>query len=206
MCNIGDKYNKLTILKIYPASKENGYKTKFLCICDCGKEIVVNKQSVISNHTKSCGCIKHIGIHKDSNSVLYKHWLCMKQRCDNPWNPSYKYYGGRGIKYHNDWKDYTMFKTWAENNNYEDGLSLERIDCNKDYTPDNCIWISKNEQGSNRRCILYFKYNNKIYSIKELAKLLDIPYSTLSSSYYNHGCSLAHYGCENSNYKDYINQ
>lgn len=202
---IGNKNNKLTIIDVIPASKDNNYRIYYKCLCDCGNTTTITKHQFTSGKAKSCGCLKHHNlIHNEYKTALYKHWLCMRQRCSNPWNTSYKYYGGRGIKYVKEWDNYINFRNWSINNGYKDGLSLDRIDCNKDYSPDNCRWVDISIQGSNRRCVLYFKYKDNIYSITELSKILKVCYSTLSSNYCNNG-NLNKYGCINSTYEEYIN-
>ena len=124
------------------------------CICDKEKEWRTN--NLVSGKVKSCGCKSHYLMsknsasykHGDANKRLYKIWTGIKQRCSNPNIPKFHLYGGKGIKICDEWKnDYINFKNWALNNNYKDNLSIDRIDSNKNYYPENCRWVTLRENG-----------------------------------------------------------
>lgn len=87
--------------------------------------------------------------HGHRHERLYWVWLGIKQRCTNPKSKDYPHYGGRGIKRCPEWNDYAMFREWAMNNGYAPGLTIERLDVNGNYCPENCAWIPKAEQGKN---------------------------------------------------------
>lgn len=103
----------------------------------------------------------------------------MKRRVLNPNNKGYKDYGGRGIKICDEWFVYENFNSWAINNGYKEGLSIERKDVNGDYCPENCRWIARKEQASNKRNTKWLEFNNKRKTAKEWAKELGINYYTL---------------------------
>ena len=79
---------------------------------------------------------------------LYNSWRGMRSRCNNPNQSDYKYYGGRGVKCYEGWRIFNSFLDWALQNGYEEGLTIDRIDCFKDYSPNNCRWITHSENVS----------------------------------------------------------
>ena len=163
----GDRFGRLTVVQldhirtyIRPNNKIN-YLEYYLCICDCGRIKITQKNNLVHGDTKSCGCYsteckknKNIKSKKHGlyNTILYNRWKTMKERCLKPYNSSYKYYGGRGIKICKEWQnDFLVFFNWAINNGFKKELTLDRIDVNGDYCPENCRWITIKEQNFNKR-------------------------------------------------------
>lgn len=160
----GQKFGRLTALYIVP---NNNYHTRWHCVCDCGRTKDVLQQNLCNGHVRSCGCLlvevnreklSQINAsmdresHNETDSRLYHIWIGIKARCFNPANTSYPNYGGRGISVCNEWKtSYLAFKQWAENNGYSDLLTIDRIDVNGNYSPDNCRWVSMSVQEFNKR-------------------------------------------------------
>lgn len=185
--NKGDKFNELTV--IGEAKRING-KRRLICKCSCGKEIEVDGYKLRKGITKSCGCkkaeyiSKRFTTHGDTESILYSKWCGIKRRCLNKNDSHYKDYGKRGIKICNDWLEYEPFKKWAINNGYNDNLTIDRIDNDGNYEPNNCRWITMKEQASNKRNTIYIKYNGIDYPLTILAEKLNINKKTLSSRYY----------------------
>lgn len=191
----GQKFGRLTVIK-REGLKYGG--SAWLCKCDCGNVKIIALQH-LRHGTKSCGCLsKEIASergkkskigdrsrkHGDFGTKLYGIWAGMKRRCYNPRTKYYKDYGGRGITVCDEWKnDYSKFKEWALANGYQEGLSIERIDVNKGYSPDNCKFITINEQNSNKRISIRLQYQGKEYSIKELSKLTGIKERTIRDRY-----------------------
>lgn len=173
------KFGRLIAIKI-DEERSTPQRTYWLCQCDCGnpKLISVYLYSLTSKKTKSCGCIKKEGIvykkhgetSKDKNhkSRLYSIWDGMIQRCTNSKNTRYNDYGGRGIKICEEWMDFIKFKDWALNNNYKNHLTIDRVDNDSNYTPDNCRWVTSFIQARNKRDTLYVMYKNKKYGFCEL--------------------------------------
>lgn len=145
---IGKKYGKLTIFECVGKDKHGWYLMK--CKCDCGNESIVNIHRLRNNHTKSCGCnVKSRGFR---NNKLRKSYLDMINRCSNPKCSHYLEYGERGISICDEWKvNWESFKNWALKNGYVEGLTLDRIDVNGNYEPDNCRWVNMHVQAANKR-------------------------------------------------------
>lgn len=153
------KYNKLTVLeRVYPEDKSKKH-TYWKCKCDCGNYTITSSNHLKTGHTKSCGCSHN---NKGKNNPSYKHgkrntrlfriWASMKNRCLNKNNPKYKNYGGRGIKICDEWLiDFMSFYKWSIENGYKDDLTLDRRNVNFDYCPENCRWLTLQQQNWNKQ-------------------------------------------------------
>lgn len=178
----GKKFNKLTALK--KVNNLHSKKTRWLCKCDCGKLVEVNADNLKSGAVKSCGCLiieknKMNAIHNKSNTRLYNIWRNMKSRCKNTNNPYYENYGGRGIKVCDEWNNFKVFYEWAMQNNYNDSLTIDRIDNNADYEPKNCRWVTLQEQEYNKRGNIYFYIDGKEKCLAEICKDYNVKYTTI---------------------------
>lgn len=150
----GHTYGQLTVLEeVLPQQKPR----KWRCMCSCGNTHETLGTSLRNGRCKSCGCL-HIATNKKMftkhsayKDKLYHVYLNIFQRCNNPNYASYPLYGGRGITICAEWKDYLVFKEWAETNGYVEGVTLDRTDTNKGYSPDNCRWVDRVTQSRNRR-------------------------------------------------------
>lgn len=152
----GQRFGRLTVLEALPGDR----RTRWRCICDCGQETVVGSgHHLTSGNTKSCGCLhrdtardRHM-VHGGKGSRLYNIWKNARQRCRNSKATDYSIYGGRGINFCAEWDSFARFQEWAMANGYRDDLTLDRINPDGDYSPQNCRWATWKEQRHNqRRC------------------------------------------------------
>lgn len=153
---IGRKYGRLTVVAYDRLEKGNLY---FICKCACGTTKSVQKNGLVSGAVTSCGCklIERNTKHNLAYTRLYKVFRDMKTRCFNPRSKDYKNYGGRGITICDEWlNDFTSFYKWAYENGYDENApklacTIDRIDNDKGYFPENCRWVDIATQNRNRR-------------------------------------------------------
>ena len=163
----GQKFGKYLVEGDY---YKEGHNTYWLCLCECGIKKYVSSYSLRKGTSKSCGCSRKNDMRKH---FLFELWRGIVKRCNNPKSINYKYYGGRGITICNRWLDFKlflddMFSTW------EDGLSIDRIDVNGNYEPQNCKWATLKSQQRNRRDSIILEYKNKTQTLSDWAEELKI--------------------------------
>ena len=172
---LGQRFGRLTAIERceFPNLRP---KWRWRCLCDCGNEVFVSTTDLNSGHTLSCGCLRKERIseshttHGFSKTKLYRVWKGISCRCENQNQKSFKSYGGRGIQMCETWrKSFPEFRRWALENGYEEGLSIERIDVDGDYCPENCTWISMKEQAQNKRNTVYVDVNGESVAACKIA-------------------------------------
>lgn len=192
---IGKKYGMLTPIRRVGRSK-NGYYI-WLCQCECGNE-VERTVDVFTRGQSSCGCKQRKIIvnmknknttHCMSKTRLYRTFKGMMSRCYREKDIHYPAYGARGITICDEWlNDRSKFFEWALENGYSDDLTIERIDNDKGYSPDNCTWITKEMQYKNKRQNIMITYNGKTICAEDWSKETGIPAMTIRWRY-KHGWS-----------------
>jgi hypothetical protein len=179
------KFNRLTAIE-YVGKQNNQAMWKFKC--DCGKEVIIERYSVVSGRTKSCGCycrevLKTGDIRRDHgmcNTRIYKRWTAMKRRCNAPeGTKDFEWYGKRGITYCEEWNTFKPFYEWSLANGYADNLSLDRIDNSKGYSPNNCRWVDMEVQQNNRRTNHRVAINGETHTIAEWARIKNVRVGTI---------------------------
>jgi hypothetical protein len=197
----GLKFGKLTVTgfshketKYYGENKRPSNKYYWFCKCDCGNE-VVREASVLKDKKRISMCIdcrkkesrkfflesNPKKSHGMTGTRIYKIYCKIHERCYNINYPERHLYGGRGIEMCDEWKnDFSTFYKWAMENGYNDNLSIDRIDSNGNYCPENCRWANNYEQANNKRNNIVLTYNGETMTMSEWARKLNLPYSTLA--------------------------
>lgn len=178
----GLRVGRLTVIG---QAERRGGRPAWRCICDCGNETAVITTSLTTGRTRSCGCLNRerttesFTKHGQYQTRLYRIWSNMIQRCSNPNNDNYHRYGENGITVCQEWRNYKTFSQWAFENGYSDKLSIDRIENDKGYCPENCRWVTPQEQTDNRNCTRHISYDGKTKTLKRWSEETGIPYNTL---------------------------
>lgn len=182
---IGKTFGRLTVLSECKQRNKHG-KIVYKCECECGNIVYAHGHLLRNGGVKSCGCLlkenmsKGRVTHGKSYTRLYHILKGMKDRCYRTNYKYYKHYGGRGIRVCNEWlDDFMNFYNWAMNNGYRDNLSIDRIDNDENYSPDNCRWVDQKTQNNNKRDCVYLKYDGKTQTITQWADELKLNRSTM---------------------------
>lgn len=202
----GMKFNRLTVIEreFCKASK----RTLWKCKCDCGKVVVVDSYKLRNGLTKSCGCfnkeqrkkfINKCVTHNKTHHPLYHIYNGMKARCYRKNNNHYKYYGGNGIKVCDEWlgkHGFMNFYKWSYEHGYRESdfqrnkLSIDRIDVNGDYSPDNCRWVDNFVQANNKTDNRLIEYNGETKTITEWCRILCLNYPVMEHRVREYGIPL----------------
>lgn len=191
---VGKKFGRWTVLERVDREIGDTHHTKWLCECDCGTIRQVTQDALLSGNSQSCGCrlgeisVKIHTKHDESYTQLWNVWSGMKSRCYNPNSQCYKDYGARGIRVCDKWlNDYKAFSDWAHANGYVEGLTIDRIDVNGNYEPDNCRWADRITQCNNKRTNVRIEWNGETHTLAEWCRILNLPYKKTHARYRYYG-------------------
>ncbi len=191
---IGNRYGYYTVIG-QAETRHKGTKNSvcyWVCRCDCGNIREVSTSNLTKGHSKSCGCynrkraVETNTSHGLSKTRLYHEWNHMKYRCFNPKSKAYNNYGGRGIKVCDEWRhDFEAFYKWSMENGYRDDLTIDRIDVNKGYSPENCRWADATTQARNTRKNVFLTYKGERRTVSEWAEITGIKVATLYARHHS---------------------
>lgn len=178
----GKKFGRLTVIDRAPNSAK--CETRWNCVCECGAKTTVRGKNLIQGITRSCGCIRkdprpYRNTHGMSRTRLYRIWSLIKNRCENENSPAYRNYGGRGIELCEDWHSSSAFFEWALSNGYAENLTIDRIDNNKGYSPENCRWVDETTQGNNKRTNRYITIGDKTKTLAQWCREYNMNYKAV---------------------------
>ena len=189
----GDKYGRLTLVAEVPGQMVSQSLRKWHVQCECGNTALsVRMTHMRSGNTASCGCIqKEVAAttkttHGMHGSPIHRVWGGMVQRCTNPKNKRFADYGGRGISVCKAWETFDGF--YADMGaSYLEGLSIDRIDNNKGYSPENCRWATRNEQVRNQRRSRLVNYQGRNICLAEACEMSGLKYNTVEGRLNRYG-------------------
>ena len=187
---VGNKFGRLTVIK--EGDRKSNGSVKWICSCECGKTRSVDSHALRSGHTQSCGCLnrennikaitKHGMAKRGKWHPLYGIWSQIRHRCSSPKFKQYKDYGGRGIKVCERWGGVDGFENFlSDMGERPDGHSIDRIDNNGDYSPDNCRWATQSEQHRNTRSNKFVEAFGEKKTIAEWSEIYGVNKKTLAA-------------------------
>lgn len=192
------KFGRLTVLSVV---REKGKKAVAICACDCGNMKSITFAHIKNGGTKSCGCLRsdtsketgrlnktHGQSVPEHRTAAYRSWECMKSRCRNPSDPSYKDYGARGVVYADDWESFDVF--FKDMGERPRGKTLNRINNAQGYNKTNCEWATVKIQQRNKRNNRMVLFKEKEITLVELSEITGVPYQRLHERIVRRGWSV----------------
>lgn len=181
----GQKFGRLTVIE---RAENKGRYTCWKCRCDCGNEVVVQGTSLKSGATRSCGCLRNEGNHYTHgmrHTRIYRIYYGMINRTTNPNATGYKNWGGRGITVCERWLKFKNFLEDVKDLPHcgEKGYSIDRINNEKGYEPDNVRFVTRTEQNRNRRNNILVEFQNRLVTLGELSEITGVAWTTLKDRY-----------------------
>lgn len=185
----GQRFGRWVVLG--NAGRDKNGLTQWLCRCDCGNEVVVLGINLKKGRTQSCGCLQReqMVAKKTTHGLrftrLYRIWSHIKDRCLRETCRNYKDYGGRGITICDKWlHDFQAFYDWAMSHGYRDDLTIDRINVDGNYCPENCRWVTMLTQAGNKQNTKYIEFNGETHTLKEWSAIVGIPRDKLYDRIY----------------------
>ena len=183
----GEKFGRLTAIRYTGRKTIPGGNAIWEFRCDCGKIVERPRSRLKSSNVPSCGCYKEERAgklnktHGGRHERLYLVWMDMRRRCYDKKDDAYSRYGGRGIKVCEEWNDYAMFRDWANKTGYDPNAkrqqcTIDRIDTNGNYCPENCRWVDAKVQSNNRRSNKLIDIDGRTRTLKQWAEELNLNY------------------------------
>lgn len=176
-------FGRLTVVS--SAESDSCGHSRWVCECDCGNQVVIHGTNLKRGLTTSCGCKRiettreRVKTHGMYGTPMYITWSNMRQRCENSHDKLYHRYGGRGITVCDDWKDFENFHQWAIQNGYDPDLTIDRINNDSGYYPENCRWVDRTTQANNTSQNRKITYCDITKTIAEWARLFEMDYGAL---------------------------
>lgn len=176
----GHVFGKLTVVERVPSTKHH---TMWRCVCACSRETIVGSDMLRGGKTRSCGCLKNEPAHNKTHGMAgtpeYGAWANMRSRCINTGDKAYANYGGRGIRVCDRWMD--SFENFLSDMGKRPSAqhSLDRIDNDGPYSPENCRWATRGKQQNNRRNTKFITYGGETKAVAEWAAITGISDETL---------------------------
>lgn len=200
----GQKFGYLTVVERDVEHRRPNGKTRtyWRCKCDCGNDVTVAADALRRGDQVSCGCYRRqsasqqFATHGKTKNRLYTVWAGIKARCYNPNTRVYPYYGGRGIQMCDEWKnDFSSFYDWMTANGYDENakrgeFTIDRIDPNGNYSPENCRLVTQLEQMNNVRSNHIITYNDESHTIAEWSRMTGINQFKIRNRIVNLGWSV----------------
>lgn len=174
----GKRFGKLIALDV--VGKDKARNILWKCKCDCGREIIVKSCELNRGHTQSCGCYQKQRAssanitHGGSKTKLYMVWDDMLARCENTRHHAYKWYGAKGVSICDEWRVFSNFRNWAINNGYKIGLTIDRIDENGNYEPQNCRWATRQEQCDHLSSCVFVDFMGEGLNISQFCRKYNV--------------------------------
>ncbi len=183
----GLKYARLLVVNRAANASETDTNARWHCKCDCGRMSVAYGRDLETGKVKSCGCLSAERNYKHgaARTKVYRVWIAMRNRCQNPTNPSYKNYGGRGITVDPSWENFAVFS--QDMGERPKGHSLERKDNNGPYSKENCIWATSKIQHNNKRTNRFLTAFGRTLTFAQWGDEYGIPWTTIRARIERYG-------------------